>query len=387
MMQAMEAKMMQMQQMIERQANMIDMVQQQAMANEAKLEISAMAGGSQGGYNAMPTAPSFGGGGGVGVGMPVVAQHSSSMPTFGSGGGGAIGLGDDYDHAQDEIELTYKEQQRLTTAINKLEGDKLNQVLKIIRQDTGVGDDEDEVSISFDELPIKTQRRLQAFLFKKQGQGGGGAKKTAKKPAPKKQAMAEAAPTNVMASMPTFSGTEAAGATEVDAFAFNADLSGFDDGEGMIDGGDVYGGAGIDAGVGADPMAGDDDDLWDGARAQATTNQAILEEQSRRQSAIQTAQNQAGAQRMADAQRQEAHASAQRHAQSAATALATQQKQLKEQAESDAARQQLRREREEVEAAASVDVQSLLMSSLQQDVLDSPLAAGSLSPSGSDYGF
>jgi hypothetical protein len=394
----MQEKMRQMEQMIARQANMLDMVQQQAMANEAKLEITAMGGGNT--PYAMPTGPSFGNGGGVGVGMPTIAAaQSHSMPSFGSSGGGAMGGGmhgggggggDNHDSSLDEVELTYKEMERITTAINKLEGDKLNQILKIIKQDTGVGDNEDE--LSFDELPIRTQRRLQNFLFKK---GTAATSARAKKQPAKKQPAKKPATSMAPAipAMSSFSSAPAPAPADVDTFAFDADLSGFGDEDGM--GEDPYAAAAAAAAAGAASYgvadggaaaADDDDDLWDGARAQASNNQAIMANQQRREEEIQSSLNQAGAQRMAEAQRIEAQQSAARANQDAAATLAEQERIKKEKTESEAQREMLRREREAVEASATFDAQALMMASLQNDAMESPLT-GSLSPSGSDYGF
>jgi len=386
-----------MQEVIERQANMLDMVQQQAMANEAKLEISAMTGASS--FNSMPSGPSFGGGGGVGVGMPTVA----------SAGVGSAAAFDNYDTSQDATELTYKEQHKLTAAINKLEGGKLDQVLKIIRADTGVGEDQDEVMIGFDELPIKTQRKLQAFLFKppKAGGGGGGGGGGGRKPVaakakapPKTKAPAPRAATSAAtsaaspapATTPAYSPSPASAAVpappEVDAFAFNADLSGFDDEVGMD--GDPYAAATGDAGGGANAGAGggdegDGDDLWAGAQQEASHNQAVLQSQQKREAEVRTAQDAGAQQRLAAAQEQEAATDAKKLAASQAASLADAERAKKEKAESDAQREQMRRERDAVEATAAFDAGAIMMQ--QPDSLDSPANGGSLSPSGSDYGF
>jgi hypothetical protein len=66
---------------------------------------------------------------------------------------------------EEEKPLTIEEQEKMTEIINELGGEHLNEVIKIIREGTKLGD-EDEIDLEIDLLPISTQRKLQNFVLK-----------------------------------------------------------------------------------------------------------------------------------------------------------------------------------------------------------------------------
>ncbi|GMI33500.1 hypothetical protein TeGR_g3200, partial [Tetraparma gracilis] len=147
------------------------------------------------------------------------------------------------------------------------------------RQDTGVGDEEEEVQMSFDDLPTSTQRKLQAFLF--------GAKKAAPKKA-KKQAAKQSPVADSAPAPPSFSSAPAPAAPEADAFTFNEDLSGFDDeaapADGMDQSADAWA-APVTAPVPAAAPA-EDADMWSNAANAAAGQQQLMASQAQREAAL-----------------------------------------------------------------------------------------------------
>jgi len=66
---------------------------------------------------------------------------------------------------EEEKPLTIEEQEKMTEIINDLGGEHLNEVIKIIREGTKLGD-EDEIDLEIDLLPVSTQRKLQHYVLK-----------------------------------------------------------------------------------------------------------------------------------------------------------------------------------------------------------------------------
>ncbi|GMH51267.1 hypothetical protein TrST_g10859 [Triparma strigata] len=365
---AMQQQMSQMAEMIRLQKEQLELVQRQAQANEAKLELSSMGMGMGGGM--MAAAP--------------VASYNPA-PSY-----------VDSNPLDDVEELTQQQQERLTRTINNLTGARLKSALRVIMNDCGLDDDEEAHQLQLDELPKRTQQKLFDMLIRNKGAGGkvkaGGASigrpKMNNNPNPNNGYGMNMSMGGFGAAPPVM-GVSAQEADEAQVLEFNEfDSSTLENDIVLTGSGDLDLGAGVDEPTPTSNTTAVASDDWAQARSLASQNNDLKSSDARRLESLKAEM----ATNSASLQQQSAAASlAQQSAESAASErsrLEILERQKREAAESQAAREAMRREREQVEIEANAigNDDGVLR---QESGGFSPisLGAGSASPSGSDYGF
>jgi len=350
--------------MIRLQKEQLELVQRQAQANEAKLELSSM---------------------GMGMGSTMLSAPSYAAPEQ---------QYLDEGHIEDVEELTQQQQERLTRCINNLTGAKLKSALRVIMKDCGLDDDEEAHQLQLDELPKRTQQKLFDMLIRNKGgvpKKAGGA--TIGRPKQQTNGGYGMNPMGMgggeygmQAAQPDM-GVTAQEADEAQVLEFNEfDSSTLENdivltGNGNLD-------LGTETNT-SNTMAAVASDDWAQARSAAAHASALQNEDQRREEQLKAemANNSASLQQQSVAA-QQAHQQQQKE-EAERQRLEAEERQKREQAESAAAREAMRREREQVEQESSMMVDNPDALVRQESGGFSPisLGAGSASPSGSDYGF
>lgn len=343
-------------------------MQRQAQANEAKLELSSMGMGMGGGM--MAAAP--------------VASYNPA-PSY-----------VDSNPLDDVEELTQQQQERLTRTINNLTGARLKSALRVIMNDCGLDDDEEAHQLQLDELPKRTQQKLFDMLIRNKGAGGkakaGGASigrpKMNNNPNPNNGYGMNMSMGGFGAAPPVM-GVSAQEADEAQVLEFNEfDSSTLENDIVLTGSGDLDLGAGVDEPTPTSNTTAVASDDWAQARSLASQNNDLKSSDARRLESLKAEM----ATNSASLQQQSAAASlAQQSAESAASErsrLEILERQKREAAESQAAREAMRREREQVEIEANaIGNDDAVLRQESGGFSPISLGAGSASPSGSDYGF
>jgi hypothetical protein len=313
--------------------------------------------------------------------------------------------------------LTVKEQEALTENITLLPEDKLEGAIKIIREATNLGD-EDEIDLEIEVLDIATQRKLQRYVLQyvkppkrpKAKKAKGGSKGKARKPSPKPQT----APNSTKSSQ---SASQAKGGSDA-FFAFGSkgdsdsdsddelpsgskqgngapaaqeqfNLGGnlhddMDEDEDLANGG-LAAGWDISKSSAAAKKTADDDGLWGAAREEAAAAKAREEERKQREEKVLAEAESAQKQRLADAAARGDEIRAQRMEEEEKEARLREQQEKEAEDARKAARDAARAQVQSVEQTVDLDAQRDIMKQYEQSFLDKENGGGA-SPS-SDFGF
>ncbi|KAL3916387.1 MAG: hypothetical protein SGILL_005203 [Bacillariaceae sp.] len=335
---------------------------------------------------------------------------------------------------EEEVELSAQDQEFLSTQIGNLPEEALEGLIAIIRAESSVGTNDDEIDLELDALPPAAQRKLFKYVAKfikppkgrnstKAPKRGKAAKSQTKKSAPKRPAEKSFSPAASPVASPVpakpkadslfafgqnsdsdsdgevsdddgmrsaaASGSRGAPVAAAKAFRLNsAEDEADDDDDDSVDGngGEVAAASWTmpTADTEAEQKVGNEDDAWGAARAEAQAAKAREEDKRKREEKLKAEAEQDKKMRMAEAVDVAEKKKAERVAKEAEEARVQEEMEKKAEEDRQKAREDARKQVQSVEQTVDLDEERDLMKQLEQNYMDTEM--GGASPS-SDFGF